>query len=108
MSVGRASPSSCPPTDERSGIVPVTLVNSRDTFPTKRQATHAEYSGLVLFRNTFDGELPAVEYPKISVSFCRLLGVSDSLMRRLVLLGVERHVLRAWMWMGVPVRKTSR
>jgi len=33
----------------------------------ERQASHAEYSGLVLFKSTFDGELPAVEYPKINV-----------------------------------------
>ncbi|ODN97486.1 major facilitator protein [Cryptococcus wingfieldii CBS 7118] len=46
------------------GIVPVTLVNSKRDL-TKREATHAEYSGVVLFRNTFEGELPAVEYPKI-------------------------------------------
>lgn len=50
------------------GIVPVTLVNSRDNIPTPRQATHAEYSGSVLFRNIFEGELPAVEYPKINVN----------------------------------------
>lgn len=49
------------------GIVPVTLVNSRDDQ--ERRATHAEYSGMVLFRNNFAGELPAVEYPKIHVSF---------------------------------------
>ncbi|ORY26066.1 lung seven transmembrane receptor-domain-containing protein [Naematelia encephala] len=67
------------------GIVPVTLVNSRSDLPPNaklfireaapedaavslegRQATHAEYSGLVLFRNNFEGELPAVEYPKIN------------------------------------------
>lgn len=46
----------------------MTLVNSREDIPTPRQATHAEYSGLVFFRNTFVGELPAVEYPKIDVS----------------------------------------
>lgn len=50
------------------GIVPVTLVNSRDDVQ-ERRATHAEYSGMVLFRNNFAGELPAVEYPKIHVSF---------------------------------------
>ncbi|UOH80485.1 hypothetical protein LQV05_003139 [Cryptococcus neoformans] len=50
------------------GIVPVTLVNSRDDVR-ERQATHAEYSGMVLFRNNFVGELPAVEYPKIHFYF---------------------------------------
>ena len=33
----------------------------------RQSATHAEYSGIVTFHNTFDGELPAVEYPKINV-----------------------------------------
>ncbi|KAJ9094999.1 hypothetical protein QFC21_005792 [Naganishia friedmannii] len=54
------------------GVVPVTLVNSRkrSALPvgpllTQRQAEHAEYAGSVLFRNTFKGELPAAEYPKI-------------------------------------------
>lgn len=51
-----------------AGIVPVTLVNERSTDIASRQ-THAEYSGMVLFKNTFDGELPAVEYPKIGVSY---------------------------------------
>jgi hypothetical protein len=51
----------------RLGIVPVTLVNSRSDIPEDRDNTHAEYSGMVLFRNTFDGELPAVEYPKVNV-----------------------------------------
>jgi len=58
---------------DQTGIVPVTLVNSRaegsDMALARRQATHAEYAGSVLFRNVFDGELPAVEYPKINVSF---------------------------------------
>ncbi|OCF40543.1 major facilitator protein [Kwoniella heveanensis CBS 569] len=53
------------------GIVPVTLVNSRSEMPIaeRQEATHAEYSGLVLFKNTFEGELPAVEYPKINFYF---------------------------------------
>ncbi|WVF66945.1 hypothetical protein IAT40_001688 [Kwoniella sp. CBS 6097] len=53
------------------GIVPVTLVNSRSDIPIaeRQAATHAEYSGLVLFKNTFEGELPAVEYPKINFYF---------------------------------------
>jgi hypothetical protein len=71
------------------GVVPVTLVNSRRSIPgtivkkrspppasgspsttrslEARQATHAEYAGMLVFRNQFDGELPAVEYPKIGV-----------------------------------------
>jgi hypothetical protein len=55
-----------------SGVVPVTLVNSkkRESSPAlieRQSTTHAEYSGSVLFRNQFVGELPAAEYPKIGV-----------------------------------------
>jgi hypothetical protein len=58
---------SCP------GVVPVTLVNSkkrsieRSDFLPRQEATHASYSGSVLFKNTFEGQLPAAEYPKIGV-----------------------------------------
>nr|XP_019050058.1 major facilitator protein [Kwoniella bestiolae CBS 10118]OCF28988.1 major facilitator protein [Kwoniella bestiolae CBS 10118] len=50
------------------GIVPVTLVNARSdiALESRQSPSHAEYSGLVLFKNTFEGELPAVEYPKIN------------------------------------------
>lgn len=46
------------------GVVPVTLVESsrRAIAPS---ASHAEYSGSILFRSTFEGELPAAEYPKV-------------------------------------------
>ncbi|KAG0707496.1 lung seven transmembrane receptor-domain-containing protein [Suillus ampliporus] len=47
-------------------IVPVTVMN-----PTARQAptdvpSHPTYNGVVLFRNTFDGKLPATDYPKVN------------------------------------------
>ncbi|KAG2155596.1 lung seven transmembrane receptor-domain-containing protein [Suillus clintonianus] len=47
-------------------IVPVTVLN-----PTARQAPtdvpfHPTYNGVVLFRNTFDGMLPATDYPKVN------------------------------------------
>lgn len=29
-------------------------------------AQHAEYKGLIRFKNVFDGQLPAGEYPKIT------------------------------------------
>lgn len=89
-----------------SGIVPVTLVNSRDNIPTPRQATHAEYSGLVLFRNTFDGELPAVEYPKIGV---RIMSrhIGAVLIDFAVLFVFECRLLRPWMRLGIPVCKAQ-
>jgi hypothetical protein len=47
-------------------ILPVTVLN-----PTVRQAptdvpSHPTYNGVVLFRNTFDGQLPATDYPKVN------------------------------------------
>ncbi|KAG1864765.1 lung seven transmembrane receptor-domain-containing protein [Suillus subalutaceus] len=47
-------------------ILPVTVLN-----PTARQAptdvpSHPTYNGVVLFRNTFDGQLPATDYPKVN------------------------------------------
>jgi len=59
--------------DSCTGVVPVTLVNSkkrsieRSDFLPRQEATHASYSGSVLFKNTFEGQLPAAEYPKIGV-----------------------------------------
>ncbi|KAG2367769.1 protein PTM1 [Suillus spraguei] len=47
-------------------ILPVTVLN-----PTTRQVPtdvpyHPTYSGVILFRNTFDGQLPATDYPKVN------------------------------------------
>jgi hypothetical protein len=59
-----------------TGVVPVTLVSSKRDSPLalveRQTATHAEYSGSVLFRNQFVGELPAAEYPKIGVRDIKL------------------------------------
>jgi hypothetical protein len=49
-----------------SVVVPVTVL------PERRQAStdvpfHPNYDGTVLFRNTFDGKLPATDYPKVNV-----------------------------------------
>ncbi|KIM70203.1 hypothetical protein SCLCIDRAFT_12757 [Scleroderma citrinum Foug A] len=48
-------------------IVPVTVIS-----PTTRQTStdlvpfHPTYNGVVLFKNTFDGQLPAADYPKVN------------------------------------------
>jgi len=52
-----------------AAIVPVTVM----TPTVVRQAStdvpfHPTYNGIVLFRNTFDGKLPATDYPKVDVS----------------------------------------
>jgi hypothetical protein len=48
-------------------VVPVTVQS-----PSMRRAAtdtyhHSNYTGTVLFRNTFDGKLPATDYPKVIV-----------------------------------------
>ena len=48
--------------------VPITVLSSN----TVRQAStdvpyHPAYNGTVFFRNTFDGQLPASDYPKVNV-----------------------------------------
>lgn len=48
------------------GVIPVTLVTNDKRELEERKSVHAEYEGIVTFRNQFDGELPAVEYPKIA------------------------------------------
>lgn len=50
-------------------IVPVTVLSTG----MKRQAGtdvpfHPSFKGTVLFKNTFDGQLPAADYPKKNVS----------------------------------------
>ncbi|KAI8981387.1 lung seven transmembrane receptor-domain-containing protein [Trametes punicea] len=55
-------------------IVPITVLPAN----TPRQAPtdvpyHPTYTGTVLFRNTFDGKLPASDYPKVNFYFAMFL-----------------------------------
>ncbi|OSD03235.1 hypothetical protein PYCCODRAFT_1477105 [Trametes coccinea BRFM310] len=55
-------------------IVPITVLPAN----TVRQAStdvpyHPTYTGTVLFRNTFDGKLPASDYPKVNFYFAMFL-----------------------------------
>ncbi|KAF8349669.1 lung seven transmembrane receptor-domain-containing protein [Amanita rubescens] len=53
----------------RPAVVPVTLQS-----PTvRRDALHATYKGTVMFRNAFDGKLPATDYPKVNFYFMMFL-----------------------------------
>ncbi|KAJ7786519.1 lung seven transmembrane receptor-domain-containing protein [Mycena metata] len=45
-------------------MVPVTV---------QRDESHATYNGLVFFQNTFDGKLPATDYPKVNFYFAMFL-----------------------------------
>ncbi|KAH9950867.1 lung seven transmembrane receptor-domain-containing protein [Amylocystis lapponica] len=54
-------------------IVPVTVMpNSRRQAPTD-VPYHPTYTGSVLFRNTFDGKLPATDYPKVNFYFAMFI-----------------------------------
>jgi hypothetical protein len=53
-------------------IIPLTVMEreKRSGSPDdhiEQGGTHASYHGSILFRNTFDGQLPAAEYPKVNV-----------------------------------------
>jgi len=50
-------------------LVPVTILSS-DTVGKRQDSTdvpfHPKYDGTILFRNKFDGQLPATDYPKVN------------------------------------------
>jgi len=50
-------------------MVPLTVMDMRrsDARAAMDVPTHPKYSGTILFRNTFNGQLPAAEYPKVNV-----------------------------------------
>lgn len=48
------------------GAIPVTVLHQGETGGANH--THASFSGTVLFRNEFWGQLSAADYPKINVS----------------------------------------
>lgn len=53
---------------QRLAVVPVTiqpLTSRADTDV----PYHPSYEGLALFKNTFEGQLPATDYPKVNVSY---------------------------------------
>ena len=54
-----------------SAVVPVTVLQtpSASSEESKRQSSdiHPSYHGTVLFRNAFDGQLAATDYPKVNV-----------------------------------------
>lgn len=52
---------------ERVAIVPVTVLSSKRQSGTDVEY-HPSYNGIVLFKNTFNGQLPASDYPKVNVS----------------------------------------
>jgi len=52
-----------------TGVIPVTVLHQGDSNSNVNGThTHASFSGVVLFKNAFEGYLPATDYPKITVS----------------------------------------
>lgn len=49
-----------------AAVVPVTVLSEKRQLPTD-VPFHPSYNGVVLFKNTFNGELPAADYPKVNV-----------------------------------------
>lgn len=49
-------------------IVPITVLPATSARQDVSANPHPSYSGSVFFRNTFDGKLPASDYPKVNVS----------------------------------------
>ena len=59
-----------------TAVVPLTVLSS-DTVGTGGGSTdvpyHPKYQGSVLFKNKFDGQLPATDYPKVNFYLALLL-----------------------------------
>lgn len=86
-------------------VVPLTVEPARVT---RRQAPansthHTVYNGTVLFRNTFDGKLPASDYPKVNVCVRGPYVGSDSDVCVTVLLLNVPCVLRVGHRMGLAL-----
>lgn len=66
---------------------------------------HPAYSGKIFFKNTFDGKLPATDYPKVNVrnirpGYC----VSNPLTSELVVLSLDvLGVYSPWSLVGLVV-----
>ncbi|KLO20660.1 hypothetical protein SCHPADRAFT_918102 [Schizopora paradoxa] len=53
-------------------VVPVTVLSEKRQISTD-VPFHPSYNGAVLFKNTFNGELPAADYPKVNFYFALFL-----------------------------------
>ncbi|KAF9015617.1 lung seven transmembrane receptor-domain-containing protein [Cyathus striatus] len=49
-------------------VIPVTVQQTSNLRAESDVPYHPSYKGLVLFRNKFDGQLPATDYPKVTVT----------------------------------------
>jgi len=62
-----------------TAVIPVTVQNPLTRRADTDVPLHPSYKGKVLFKNTFDGQLAATDYPKVNVCFslCSALNFSQ-------------------------------
>lgn len=51
-------------------VIPITVQSPSTRRASTGALLHPSYEGSVLFRNTFNGLLPATDYPKVNVNAC--------------------------------------
>jgi hypothetical protein len=90
-----------------TAAIPVTVQN-----PSTRQADtdipfHPSYKGTILFKNTFDGQLAATDYPKVNVCFsiCLPLNRSQISIYQVLLCDVY-YLHRFWFALGMVLLST--
>ena len=49
-------------------VIPITVQSPSTRRASSEALLHPSYKGSVLFRNTFNGQLPATDYPKVDVN----------------------------------------
>ena len=56
-----------------TAVVPLTVLSSDTGSGSTDVPFHPKYKGAVLFKNKFDGQLPATDYPKVNFYLVMLL-----------------------------------
>jgi hypothetical protein len=90
-------------------VVPVTVLNDHKRENSRQEVPfHPEYKGNVHFQNAFNGQLPATDYPKVTVCFPSPVHLSlpSSQFFVLVLYCHVLHIHRCCGGMGVPMLET--
>ena len=81
-------------------MVPVTVRNAKSRQDA--EGPHPTYSGSVLFKNKFNGQLPATDYPKVNVSVDTVLFPHHLIIPRqfyFAMFLVYAAVAAAWGWL---------
>ncbi len=104
--VGEILPSVYTFATQRSSIaiVPVTVQTSQNAIRADTDVSyHPSYHGKVLFRNKFDGQLPAADYPKVNVRCMQLVADCHADVPYLVLFRHVHRVHHTWRSLGLAV-----